>query len=145
MLYGDRFDDQYTAVVAVFSNDVRKDRRVGAALDMRARIVFSRLTDKPVSSGYWMDSDVNSIDLYPGRSSRELLVAMADRDGNVYTVEDRREQVDYRSPATWMLLPAATTVDEIDVEVTLTSEQGEFFGTYTYRLSTKMQLRLDLI
>jgi hypothetical protein len=106
-------------------------------LDIRARIVFGRLSDKPVSSGYWMDSDVNSIDLYPGRSSRELLVAMADRDGNVYTVEDRREEANYRLPATWMLLPAATTIKDIDVEVTLANDEGEFFGVFTYHLKTR--------
>ena len=142
---GDRFDDQYTAVVAVFSNDPRQDRRVGAALDMRAKIVFGHLTDKPVSSGYWTESEINSIDLYPGATSRELLIAMADREGNVYVVEDRREESNYRLPATWMLLPAATTVDSVEVEVTLTSDEGDFFGSHAYSLRTRGQLRLELL
>jgi hypothetical protein len=137
---GTRFDTPYFAAIVPYRNEPSIERKVGDAFNVKARIAVGNQA-YPVT-GYWLQSDRDHISLPVGGSAQKLVVALKDREGNVYIVDDHRDENNYR-PAELLMLWTPKMIDEaFSVEIQLFSA-GTVLVEDRYTLAPR-PLDLDL-
>ncbi|HKO36411.1 MAG TPA: hypothetical protein VJV21_08025 [Pyrinomonadaceae bacterium] len=126
----------YVGAAVIFRNEATGGRPIGYLHNTRAHLVVKSEGEKKkvVNSGYWLESEYNTVDIGCGEA-KTLVLALLSADGSRMSVlNDRRESSDdYEAP-----LGAPIAADEADFDVKLA---GGWEAEHVYEFRFKVRRR----